>query len=223
MRMRKKAWAQPELQACDFFIWKPEAHKGQWQEKFIKKQPIHLDLGCGKGVFLAEAALHNPEVNFIGIDISMDILGVARRNIWTRFEREPENVLFFLHNIEKLQEVFSAEDKIQRIYVNFCNPWPKARAHKRRLTHPLQLEKYKQILAPGGEIWFKTDNEDLYLATLRYFQAAGLNIFFQTTDLHAEGTAENYVSEHEHMFTARGIRTKAIRAKFGGENEPKGS
>lgn len=217
MRIRKKIWAQPELQACEFFVWKPEAHKRQWNEKFKKRQPIHLDLGCGKGLFLAEAAFQNSDVNIIGIDISMDILGVARRNIQARFEQQPENILFFLHNIEKITEVFSPEDSIQRIYINFCNPWPKARAHKRRLTHPQQLQKYKQILAPGGEIWFKTDNDDLYLATLRYFQEAGFEIYYRTTDLHSDADAENYVSEHEKMFTAQGIRTKAIRAKYGGE------
>lgn len=214
MRIRKKAWAQPELLACPYFVWKPEENKGKWNTVFKNQGPIHLDLGCGKGVFLAEAAYRQQDINLIGIDISMDILGVARRNIEQKFEKEPENIRFFLHNIEKITELFSEKDNIERIYINFCNPWPKARAHKRRLTHPIQLAKYKEILVPGGEIWFKTDNDDLYLATLRYFEEAGLEIIYRTTDLHKDKNAENLFTEHEGMFTAQGIKTKAIRGKW---------
>ena len=105
-------------------------------------------------------------MNFIGVDISVDILGVARRNIEAEFGEQPvENVALLSYNIEKLDTLFAPEEKADRIYVNFCNQWQKAGDHKRRLTHTRQLETYKKILAPGGELWFKTDNMDLYLAT----------------------------------------------------------
>ena len=215
MRIRKKEWARPELNECGFFIANPEKEKGSWQKNFGKKRPIHLDLGCGKGVFLAEIANANRETNFIGIDISFDILGVCRRNISAVFEDEtPDNVAIFSYNIEKLTKLFAEDEKISRIYVNFCNPWGKARAHKKRLTYTTQLESYKKLLADDGEIWFKTDNDDLYLSSLRYFKEAGLDIFFSTDDLHAHSEVENIRTEHENMFTEQGIKTKAIRARL---------
>ena len=108
----------------------------------------------------------------------------------------------------------SSDDKIERIYINFCNPWPKAKHNKRRLTHTKQLELYKKFLKPGGEIFFKTDDDDLYLATLRYLEEAGFTIYYKTTDLHNEQNVENVLSEHEIMFMEQGIKIKAIKAKY---------
>ena len=215
MRIRKKTWARPELSACSYFIAEPQAHRGNWMTCFGNKRPIYLDLGCGKCVFLAEAARQNREVNWIGIDISCDILGVGRRNIAAAYgDEEPDNIALCSYNIERLQDVFSAGEGIRRIYVNFCNPWTCARAHKRRLTHTRQLETYKTLLDPDGEIWFKTDNNDLYLATKRYFAEAGLEIFFDSQDLLAERDPENLTTEHEQMFSAQGIKIKALRARL---------
>lgn len=221
MRIRKKVWAEPELQNCSYFIKEPVGFKNCWQDKFYEKQPIHLDLGCGKGVFLAQIAYNKPDINYIGIDISQDILGVARRNIEETFQdRSPENVLLFKYNIEKLGEVFSAGDGIERIYINFCNPWPKSRGHKKRLTHPRQLEEFFKFLNPGVEIWFKTDDSSLYLATLRYFKETGMNIKFQTEDLHSVSGVENVLTEHEIKFSAQRIPIKAIVGEYkGGDNE----
>lgn len=215
MRIRRKTWARPELSACPYFIAQPEQQKGRWGEVYGQRRPLHLDLGCGKGVFLAEAAHTHWDVNFIGIDISLDILGVARRNIAEIFgEEQPDNVALCAYNIERLPQLFSPEEKVQRIYINFCNPWPTARHHKRRLTHTRQLSQYKPLLAPGGEIWFKTDNDDLYLATKRYLAEAGFEIFFDTKDLHGQNGPENILTEHEVLFTAQGIPTKALRARL---------
>ena len=215
MRIRRKTWARPELSACPYFIAQPEQQKGRWGEVYGQRRPLHLDLGCGKGVFLAEAAHTHRDVNFIGIDISLDILGVARRNIAEIFgEEQPDNVALCAYNIERLPQLFSPEEKVQRIYINFCNPWPTARHHKRRLTHTRQLSQYKPLLAPGGEIWFKTDNDDLYLATKRYLAEAGFEIFFDTKDLHGQNGSENILTEHEVLFTAQGIPTKALRARL---------
>ena len=215
MRIRRKTWARPELSACPYFIAQPEQQKGRWGEVYGQRRPLHLDLGCGKGVFLAEAAHTHRDVNFIGIDISLDILGVARRNIAEIFgEEQPDNVALCAYNIERLPQLFSPEEKVQRIYINFCNPWPTARHHKHRLTHTRQLSQYKPLLAPGGEIWFKTDNDDLYLATKRYLAEAGFEIFFDTKDLHGQNGPENILTEHEVLFTAQGIPTKALRARL---------
>ena len=124
-----------------------------------------------------------------------------------------------MESIEKLDTLFSPDEKAARIYVNFCNPWQKAGDHKRRLTHTRQLNTYKKVLAPGGELWFKTDNTDLYLATQRYLAEAGFEILCKTDDLHSEDAPGNIQSEHEVMFTAEGIKTKAIIARWNGEPE----
>lgn len=218
MRMRKKDWARPELAACPYYTDTPEALKGNWQAQYAKKQPLHLDLGCGKCTFLAELSFRHPEINYLGIDQSPDVLGVARRNIESRFqegERAVENVMLTAYDIEKIAAVLDEEkDQVERIYINFCNPWPKARHHKRRLTHTIQLLKYRKLLCEDGEIWFKTDNDDLFLATLRYLEEAGFEIYAKTFDLHAENDPKNIESEHEVMFTAQGIRTKALKARM---------
>lgn len=213
MRIRRKTWARPELDACPYFIEDPRELRGRWQEFFGERRPLHLDLGCGKCVFLAEAARTQPGVNFVGIDISYDILGVGRRNIQEAFgERTPDNVLLCYYNIERLPELF-APGEVDRLIINFCNPWPAAGCHKRRLTHTRQLLQYKPLLSEGGELWFKTDNDDLYLATKRYLGEAGFEIFFDTRDLHALDDPGNILTEHEVKFTAEGIRTKALRAR----------
>lgn len=213
MRIRKKEWARPELAACPYFIPEPEKLKGHWMERFGEKRPIHLDLGCGKCVFLADIAHKQRNVNFVGIDLSFDILGVGRRNIQSVFgEEQPDNVLLCYYNIEKLPQLFQEGEGIERLYINFCNPWPAARHHKRRLTHTRQLLSYRPLLAEKGEIWFKTDSDDLYLATKRYFSEAGFEIFFDTKDLLAEKDPEHVTTEHEQMFAAQGVKIKALRA-----------
>jgi tRNA (guanine-N7-)-methyltransferase len=224
LRIRTKTWARPELKACDYFIGDPASQRDHWAEFFSRRQPLHLDLGCGKCTFLAELAYQNQEINYIGVDISPDILGVARRNITARFDPESvRNVALVSYNIEKLTELFGEEEKAERIYINFCNPWPKARCHKRRLTHTRQLESYKKILAPGGELWFKTDNDDLFLATQRYLGEAGFEILSLTHDLNALPNTGNILSEHEVMFEAQGIKTKALKARLAPSPRPEGN
>lgn len=218
MRIRTKTWARPELDASNYFAKEPTENKGNWGEMYEKKSPIHLDLGCGKCTFLAELAYKNPDVNYLAVDISFDILGVARRNITEKFGEKPvDNVILTSYNIEKITDFIGNGDLIERIYINFCNPWPSARHHKRRLTHTRQLFKYKEILAENGEIWFKTDNYDLYLATKRYMTEIGMEIFFDTTDLF-NADKENIQSEHEVKFESQGIKTKSLRARFKKDN-----
>lgn len=212
MRMRKKTWARPELAECAYFTDAPEPFRGKWAVRFGEKRPLWLDLGCGKCVFLAELARRYPESNILGVDISYDILGVGRRNIEAAVPG-PKNVQLVFFNIEKLAEMIAPEDQVQRIYINFCNPWPKKKHHKRRLTYPRQLEMYKTLLAEDGEIWFKTDNDDLFEESLVYFEEAGYEILAMTRDLHAENDPENIESEHEIMFTREGICTKALKAR----------
>ncbi len=217
MRMRKKAWARPELEQCPYFISQPQEQKGRWHDWFAEKRPIHLELGCGKGVFLSQLAPQHPKVNYIGIDLSPDVLGVARRNIEARYQEHGltvNNIALIAYQIENILKIMDEQDRVDRIYINFCNPWSKGKHHKRRLTHIRQLELYKTFLADGGEVHFKTDDSDLYLSTLNYFRESGFRILRTTRDLYADRWPENVTTEHELMFTAQGIPIKAIVAKW---------
>ena len=217
MRIRRKPWARPELEACKYFIDNPKEMKNNWRKCFNNENPIHVELGCGKGVFLSDLAIKDLNTNFIAIDIKSDVLGYARRNVekvYSENGQKVENVVLTAYNIEQILDIFGDKDPIDRIYINFCNPWPKAKHNKRRLTHTKQLELYKKFLKPNGEIFFKTDDDDLYLATLRYFEESGFNIFYKTTDLHNDKNEENVLTEHEIMFMEKGIKIKAIKAIY---------
>ena len=215
MRMRRKAWARPELAACDFFIDEPKKQKGRWHQTFKKQQPIHLELGCGKGWFICQIGRQNPSINYIAVDVKSDVLGYAKRNIETVYGNEQvENILLFAYDIETILEVLDEQDKIDRIYINFCNPWPKNQHKKRRLTHTRQLEKYKHFLKQNGEIYFKTDDEALFKDSIRYLEESGFLITKSTYHLHNEADQkENIITEHEKMFTEQGISIKALVAR----------
>jgi tRNA (guanine-N7-)-methyltransferase len=154
----------------------------------------------------------------LGIDIKSDVLGLAKRNIekeYSEKNREIDNVLLTAYEIEIIQNILNKKDTVDRIYINFCNPWPKARHNKKRLTYPRQLEKYKIFLKPGGEIYFKTDDDNLFLASTRYFEESGFEIIKKTYDLKNEPIWDNNIeTEHEKMFQEQGIPTKALIAKF---------
>ena len=105
-------------------------------------------------------------------------------------------------------------DEVERIYINFCNPWPKDRHKKRRLTHTRQLENYKKFMVDGAEIWFKTDDDELFEESLEYFKESNIEVTYLTRDLHNSGFEGNVVTEHEKMFTEQGIKTKFLIAKY---------
>ena len=176
------------------------------------------NFGCGKGSFIAKLAVQNPEINYLAIDIKSEVLGLAKRNIEKEYlnaQKEIDNVLLTAYEIEIIQNILNEKDTVDRIYINFCNPWPKPRHNKKRLTHTKQLEKYKIFLKPGGEIYFKTDDYNLYKATIRYLEETGFEIIKQTENLHKEPIwANNIETEHEKMFEEQGITTKAIIARI---------
>lgn len=158
MRMRKKKWAVPELEASPLYIKAPASLKEQWQQAFVRPQPLYLELGCGKGGFASQFALANPEKNLLAVDISSNMLGVGRRKIDALFSQAgkiPDNVRLVAYDIERIDEILSGQDTVERIFINFCNPWPRPRHFKKRLTHPRQLEKYKTFLRPGGRSGLK--------------------------------------------------------------------
>lgn len=215
MRIRSKPWAKEELRACGYFEESPEAYKGKWKEAFQNDNPIALELGCGKGLFVGKIAKLHPEMNYIAIDIKLDILGVAKRNIETIFEGKPvSNIRLVQRNIEQINEILAPEDGIDQVYINFCNPWPRGKHQKRRLTHTRLLLKYKEFLKPGSKIYFKTDDDALYHSSFRYFDEAGYHIIKATENLHKQPIfEENIMTEHEKMYTEEGIKIKGILAE----------
>ena len=215
MRLRKKPWARPELEACPFFVVNPSEHKGNWQQFFGKERPLYMELGCGKGTFMAVHGSQNPDINYITIDIKDEVLVLAKRNIEKAYEEkghELDNVALMSQEIALIDNMLDSKDEISRIYINFCNPWPKDRHKKRRLTHTRQLEKYKVFLKKGGEIWFKTDDDTLFEESLEYFKEANLDIKYITYDLHNSGFEGNVETEHEKMFSDMGIKIKCLKA-----------
>ena len=216
MRMRRKPWARPELEACDFFIKEPEKKRGIWKDAFEKKeQPIYLELGCGKGSFIGQIAYNNPDINYIGVDIKSDMLGVGRRNIVKIFgDRPVNNILLTAYNVEQIEKIISEKDAIERIYINFCNPWGREKHKKRRLTHTRQLEHYKSFLKKGGEIYFKTDDDGLFDESLEYFRKSGFDVTYITRDLHNSDVEYNIETEHEKMFSQEGIPIKYCVAVY---------
>lgn len=212
MRIRNKPWAKEELLASNFYVQKPEDYKGRWKEFFNNENDhIYLELGCGKGFFVKKAAKQNQNINYIAIDLIDAILGMANRNIIEEFEnKEVLNLALTRYDIEEINNILDKSDNIERIYINFCNPWPKPRHKKRRLTHTRQLEKYKQFLAPKGEIYFKTDDDELFRESLEYFKEAGFETVKITDNLNEEPDFwENIETEHEIKFKNEGIKIKA--------------
>ncbi len=219
MRIRKKKWAEPELAVCDFYVKEPEQFAGKWKTAFKKEQPLILEIGCGKGGFAGQFALQNPDKNIIALDIKVDMLGVGRRTIVKLFEEqgktqdEIDNLLLVKYNVEQLDKIITAEDKIERLYINFCNPWPRLKHKKRRLTYYKKLEMYKTFLRPEAEIRFKTDDDELFEESLEYFAQTGYEILYLTRDLHNSDVKDNIMTEHERMFMDEGKTIKFLIAR----------
>ena len=217
MRIRYKKWARPELEASPFYIDNPEEMKGKWKTYFGNNHPIYLELGCGKGQFISELASENLDINYIAIDLVDAMLGLAKRNVEAKSKEkniEPNNIVLTRFDIERILLILEKQDQIERIYINFCNPWPKGKHRKKRLTHTRQLEKYREFLKDNGEIYFKTDDDDLFHSSLLYFEEAGFEVVKKTYDLHTEPIFEkNIETEHEKMFSEQGIKIKALIAR----------
>ena len=219
MRIRYKKWARPELEASAFYEDEPEKWKGKWKEHFKNPDlPFMLELGCGKGNFISKLAVENLDINYLAIDLVDAMLGLAKRNVEASYKEakiNPENVILTRFDIERINLILNREDKVRRIYINFCNPWPRGKHRKKRLTHTKQLEKYKEFLVPGGEVYFKTDDDELFESSLYYFNDCGFEIVDKTYNLHEEPIFErNIETEHEIMFTKQGIKIKALIAKL---------
>lgn len=221
MRIRRRPWAKQELEECDFYIDNPSVYKGKWNQYFSESQPIHLELGCGKGSFIAELASENSNINYIAADMIEAMLGLSKRNIEKKHVDKHlkngwklNNLVLIRMNAERILDVFSEKDVIDRIYINFCNPWPRGKHKKRRLTHTRQLNNYKVFLKEKGCIYFKTDDDELFRESIEYFENSGFKILSKTYDLDKEHIFEDIPTEHEIMFKEKGIKIKALIAQL---------
>ena len=194
----------------------PEERKGKWRELMPEAKEVFLELGCGKGTFIAALGRRHPEVNYLAVDMIDAVLGLSKRNVEQAYApKAVDNVRLTAWDIARIGEMLSPEDAVERIYINFCNPWPKRRYQKKRLTHSRQLEQYKKFMVPGAQIHFKTDDDPLFEASLKYFEDSGFQVTTLIRDLHASDEYPgNIVTEHEQMFTDQGVKIKLAVAEI---------
>ena len=211
MRMRKKKNCAARIERCgDIRITDPENHKGKWNEVFGNDNPIHVEIGCGKGSFIVGMAKMYPDVNFIAIEKVEDVIVMAMEKA---IANEIENVRFMDLDAERIEEFFE-KGEIQRIYLNFSDPWKKGKQAKRRLTHKNFLDRYKKVLNSGDYIWFKTDNQKLFEFSLNSFCTEGFKLRNITLDLHNSGFEGNVITEYEQRFMDLGQPIYRLEATF---------
>ena len=215
MRLRRKPWVDEAIHNFDSFVFSKdmeigEEKKGQWAEIFGRQAPLHVELGTGKGDFLSQLAERHPDVNYIGIEMQQDVLYSAAKKIAAL---ELPNVRLLVFDINKIEDIF-APGEVDRFYINFCDPWPKKRHAKRRLTHVGFLEKYRGLLKKGGMIHFKTDNRPLFDFSLEQFEEAHLEVRDVSFDLHAENRPDNIMTEYERKFSGFGEKINRCEVVF---------
>ena len=202
MRLRKVKDARLKLQDSRFFIENPENYKGKWISLFNNNNPIHIEIGCGKGKFISELALRNPDINYIAIEKFDSVLLRASEKLE---DLELNNLKITILDASELLNYFD-EKEISRIYLNFSDPWPKKCHAKRRLTSKLFLDEYKNILKDDGVIIQKTDNRHLFEFSLESFNENGFLIKNICLDLHKdeERFPDNITTEFEEKWMTEG-------------------
>ena len=211
MRVRKRKGAEEHLaNHPQYVILEPEAAKGKWRELFGNDNPIHIEVGSGKGAFITGMAQQNPDINYIGIDIQLSVLSYALDKVLTS---GAENVKLLRVDGSTLTNYFE-DGEVDMMYLNFSDPWPKSRHEKRRLTYKTFLDTYKQILPENGEIHFKTDNRGLFEYSLASFSQYGMVINKVWLDLHASDYEGNVMTEYERKFSEKGQVIYRVEAQF---------
>lgn len=207
MRLRNIPGAKEVIENSPYVVHEPQKQKGQWSHVFENDHPIHIEVGMGKGRFLMDMAKLHPEVNYVGIEMYDSVLlrALQKREEYEQNEGTLTNLSFMCVDARLLPEIFE-KGEVGKIYLNFSDPWPKARHAKRRLTSRQFLERYDQILAPEGRVEFKTDNRDLFEFSLEEVKEAGWTLEASTFDLHhdEELLKGNVMTEYEEKFSSMG-------------------
>lgn len=211
MRVRNRKGATELLEAHpQYVILNPADAKGRWREIFGNDHPIHVEVGSGKGAFVSGMAKANPEINYIGIDIQKSVLSYALDKV---LATDVPNIKLLWVDGSDLTDYFE-EGEIDRLYLNFSDPWPKKRHEKRRLTYQSFLATYQQILPENGEIHFKTDNRGLFEYSLVSFSQYGMKLKGVWLDLHASDFEDNVLTEYEQKFANKGQVIYRVEAAF---------
>lgn len=215
MRVRKKKNGAQRIEACSELLIKELSALGAPDDIFPQKQPLHLEIGCGKGNFACGMAEKYPDVNFIAMEKVSDVCCVALEKAMSRKgERERDNLRFVIGDAKLLADTLKPHS-VDCIYLNFSDPWPKKGHAKRRLTHSSFLEIYRNLLKEDGILKLKTDNDGLFASSLEQFELLGLDVIWQTEDLHASERAEgNVMTEYEANFSSKGVTIKSAWVKF---------
>ena len=197
-------------QNSQFLVEDPAQHKGGWARVFGNDNPIYLEIGCGKGQFIMKRAASCPSANYIAIEGQSN---VALRALEKAQAEGMENLRIFIAYVHDLEDYFEAGE-LARIYLNFSDPWPKARHFKRRLTYRQRLLNYKKVLGRDGFVEFKTDNDGLFEFSLEEIQEAGLEITEFTKDLHSEEyESKDFTTEYEDRFSKPGKNINYVKFK----------
>ncbi len=215
MRLRRKPWVDEAIHDFDDFVFpkdRPagEEQKGCWQQVFGRPGSLYVELGTGKGDFISQLALRHPEVNFIGIEAQQDVLYSAAKKVRALGLTNVKLLVFDINNIENI----FAEHEVDQFYINFCDPWPKARHAKRRLTYVGFLRRYEKLLKKPGRLIFKTDNRPLFDFSLEQFAEAGLAVEDVSFDLHSENRPDNIMTEYERKFSGFGEKINRCEVVF---------
>lgn len=212
MRIKKKKHGAERLEACGDIVIKNLREEGSTsRELFGNDNPLRIEIGCGKGDFIVGTAAKEPDVNFLAIEKVSDVLMLAAEKVK---KSELENIRVCCVDAKELAEIFP-ESGIDRIYLNFSDPWPKARHEKRRLTYRSFLSIYEKILKKDGAIFFKTDNRGLFDFSLEEFKEYGMTLDKLTFDLHSSEYMDgNVMTEYEKRFSSMGVPINRVEAKF---------
>ncbi|MGE7622759.1 tRNA (guanosine(46)-N7)-methyltransferase TrmB [Viridibacillus sp. NPDC096237] len=212
MRLRHKPWAEEFIASHpDIVVQNPEEQKGKWNEVFQNDNPLHIEVGTGKGQFITGMALANPEINYIGIELFDSVIVKAVEKV--QAAGQPTNLRLLKVNGSDLEKFFEKND-VDRLYLNFSDPWPKTRHAKRRLTHEGFLNIYENILPDFGEVHFKTDNRGLFEYSLVSMSQYGMKLVYVSLDLHEEMPEDNIMTEYEEKFSAKGQPIYRVEAQF---------
>lgn len=211
MRLRNKPWAKEKLaQYPQYVISSPELLKGKWNDTFEQNHPLHIEIGTGRGRFITGMAKANPNINYLGIELQQSVIVTALDRL---IEAELPNVKLLKANASDLSEYFTKGD-VDRVYLNFSDPWPKTRHDKRRLTYKTFLQQYEGILVNQGEIHFKTDNQGLFEYSLKSFSEYGMILKYVSLDLHNSGFEGNIMTEYEEKFSSMGNRIYRCEVQY---------